>query len=204
MLTSTELHRDFAPLRIATHEIGVTGLSFAHELDAEALTALLHEPNHPEFSWRATTTAGVKFLLERENDHSFLVTVTADISLSCPCVRCLEVMILACPLNFTIRMLEMEHLGLDAEAVLGLKSDTFEIDLSSDDNQALIGYFSAKTIDLGLIVRDQIFIEVPDYPHCDMGKDALQASRCKVLSPAKVDAEKLHDNPFVKRFGKTK
>lgn len=207
MLTSTDFHKDFSALKIAPHGIGVAGMRFSHELRDEAITALLLESSNPAFSWKAALNARLSFELERENDYSFLVTIRGDIMLWCTCVRCLDPVHFAISLDFTIRMLEMEHLGVDAEMALGWKSESSEIDLSNEseeDDEPLVGYYSRKAIDLGLIVRDQIFLRVPDYPHCDMGKDALQASRCKALSAEILESEKLRDNPFVKKFGTTK
>jgi uncharacterized metal-binding protein YceD (DUF177 family) len=201
MLSSTEFHKAFASLRIHINEIGITGLRFVHELQKDAICALLYEPKNPGFSWRGIENTKLSFSLERENDHSFLVKVVGEIALACSCVRCLSELRFCFPMDFSTRMLEMEHLGIDENAALGWL-DATEIDLSEQEDH--VGYFCERTLDLGLIVRDQIFLLTPDYPHCDMSKDALQASRCKVLSPFLNEADQLRDNPFAKKFGKTK
>ncbi len=207
MVSSTDFHKDFAELMIATSEIGVTGLRFDLDLKAEAISALLNEPNLPMFSWRAAENAALKFKLERENDHSFLVEVTGKIPLTCACVRCLGEVHHTVTLDFMVRMLEMEHLGMDEDAALGWRNEVIEMDLTSEDDEdddSRVGYFRARTLDLGIIMRDQLFLMTPDYPHCDMDDDALVASRCKVLSSTGNESDQFKDNPFVKKFGKTK
>ncbi len=203
MISSAQFHKDFVPLKIATHEICVSGLAFRHSVRAEAITALLFEPNNAEFSWKALNAADLTFELERENDHSFLVHVRGDFSLATPCVRCLSEIAFELHLDFTIRMLEMKHLGMDEHTLMGFNSEPIALDLSEDE-EGLVGYFSGTSIDLGLIVRDQIFLDVPDYPHCELSKDALKRGGCKVLSPASKEDEPRSDNPFVKKFGQTK
>lgn len=203
MLSSAEFHKDFLALRVATHEIGVNGFDFTHEISADALSALIFEPNNATFSWKACKITTAHFHLERENDHAFKAKVRLTANLTCTCVRCLNEVSYICSLDFEIRLLEMEHLGIDESTALGWSADTFEVDLSAED-EALVGYFSEKSIDLGLILRDQIFLQVPDYPHCGISNDALHASGCKTLPIESVEDEKRHNNPFVKLFGKTK
>lgn len=203
MLSSAEFHKDFLALRVATHEIGVAGLKFTRELAKDALSALLFEPKNQDFSWKALENARVDFRLERENDHSFLIHMHTNLVLGSTCGRCLADIAIDFPLDFTIRMLEMESLGMDEATADGWNAEAIELVPSAED-EGLVGYFSGKTIDLGLILRDQIFLDTPDYPHCDMSKDALQRSGCKVLSPVREESDQRSDNPFVKKFGKTK
>lgn len=207
MLTSIQFHKDFAALRLSTNEVGVAGLRLSPVLSVEAMDAMLVEHKNPQFSWRAFSPAKIDFSLERESDYAFIVHVEANIELVCTCVRCLNDLTYDVPLSFSIRMLEMEHLGLDEETAFGWKSAVIEMTdedgEENDEDDDLVGYFAKRVLDLGIIVRDQIFLLVPDYPHCGMSKDALHASRCKDLSATAVETDRMKDNPFVKKFGKT-
>lgn len=197
MLSSLEFHKDFKAWRVSTHEIGVSGFNFSQNISQEALTALLFEPNNQDFSWRAEEEALVNFKLERENDHSFIVFIKTNLLLSNPCVRCLDPVSLPLNLDFSVRMLEKEHFGSDEDNFSCLTEDDF-----LDNNEALVGYFSHKCIDLGIILRDQIFLEVPDYPQCGMGKDAV--ATCNKSLPLTKNQDGQQENPFVKLFRKSK
>lgn len=190
-MLSAEFHRDFIPFKISTSEIGVSDYSASRTLSVAAIDAMLREPTLPEFSWHATKDAMVHFTIERENDHSFIVHVKTWVSLSSLCVRCLNPVEYELSLDFSERMLEKEHLGIDAE---DLSFDSEE----SGDEEDLVGYFANQCIDVGVILRDQVFFCVPDYPHCPQENES--SARCGEVSHLDKDNE----NPFVKFFNKTK
>jgi uncharacterized metal-binding protein YceD (DUF177 family) len=201
MLRSSEFHKDFFALRISVHEIGVTGLNFVKNISVDALSALLFEPNNSLFSWKSTNQTVVRFRLERENEHSFVVSTETDCVLSCTCVRCLDPVSVSLPLDFSIRMLEKEHFQSDADPV-DFIFESSEIDSDKDDNPQ-VGYFSDKSIDLGIILRDQIFLKVPDYPQCGMAKGSSHAI-CNKSLPLPQAKREPRENPFVKLLYKTK
>lgn len=203
MLSSVEFHKDFAALRVNEREIAVNGLVLKEEISSEALSALIFEPKNIEFSWRCEKNVVVNARITRENDHGFLLDLNTSLSLTCTCVRCLEPVSLAMEVSFAGRLLESEHLGLEEHNAETAGSFDISVDLSEEADD--VAYFSGKTLDLGIVLRDQIFLMVPDYPHCGMSKDALSASGC-AFSPSicKEQEAELRDNPFVKRFGKNK
>jgi hypothetical protein len=188
MLSSLEFHKDFMPLRVSTSEIGVDGLKLKLNLSKESLDALLFEPNDPDFCFKSHEKALLYCELERENDHTFKIFIGSDLALHTLCGMCLKPLDIACKLNFSIRMLEKEHLGEECEYSFD------SADLLGEEQS--VGYFSGKCIDLGVILRDHIFLQMPDYPQC-LREDG--ASSCnESLSLAKVG----NNNPFVKLLKK--
>lgn len=200
MLSSSLFHQEFLPLRISTHEIGITGQKFSHALSLAALNALLFEPKNELFSWSALSGATVNFFLERENEHTFKVGIQTNLLLSCACVRCLTPVPMSIPIDFFIRMLQKERFAQPDDEFGDLHFDTEELEIDADED-SLVGYFSDKCIDLGIILRDQIFLQVPDYPQC---KDGGQTDGCrKDLSLVQQDTDGgQKENPFVKLFSK--
>jgi uncharacterized metal-binding protein YceD (DUF177 family) len=196
MISSVEFHSDFLAFRISTNEVGVEGLKFSRHLSEEALSALLFEPKIPSFSWRALSDIQVEAFLERENDHSFKVLLKADFLLTSSCARCLEPLSERFFLDFSIRMIEAEHLGINIEDTDDYQFDSYEIDESGEDLP--VGYFSARCIDLGVILREQIFFEAPDYPHCQSKDDGLS---CNAKIKYESD-DKSASHPFSKLLNK--
>lgn len=203
MLSSAEFHRDFLAFRISTHEIGVNGLKFARNVSPQALSALIFEPQNEAFSWHAQGETVVHYSLERENDHSFRINVSGELTLSCACVRCLDPVVHRFSVALTMRMLEKEHLSSHDDEVSEWQFDSAEIDMSLDGD-APVGYFSDKCIDLGVILREQIFLQVPDYPQCGSLNGSSTASCGKSLPLLREGEDANRDNPFVKLLSKTR
>lgn len=196
MLSSSKFHTDFKSLIVSTQEIGIMGLKLEQEIKPLALTNLLAEEDQT-FSWIAKDPTLVTFSIERENAHAFIVHVEASLLLHCACVRCLKIVPFRFPLTFSIRMIEDEekHLREHEPGELTLDSDSL-----IDENDYLVGYFSKKAIDLGLILREQIFLEVPDYPKCG-GKWAIEKNACEIRL-IESEEESVRENPFIKLFKK--
>lgn len=192
MLSSIEFHKEFSPLIVSTNEVGVDGLKLKHIISQQALDALLFEPSDAEFCWKSNSQAEIYCELERENDHSFKVSFQGELNLYTLCGRCLNQLNVPCKLDFGIRMIEKKHL-FENEAECSF--DT--ADLVS--NEPLVGYFSDRCIDLGVILRDQIFLQMPDYPQCVSDGSFLSCNK----SLAQANENNQHnDNPFVKLFKK--
>lgn len=198
MLSSSEFHSDFKAFKISIHEVGINGLAINRILSAEAFTALLKEPHNELFSWRALKPVELKFNLTRENDHVFKVEAQAKLPLNCTCVRCLEPVAHEICLDFAIIMIEGTELSRQDEDPNFCSFDSDEADSDSDTN---VSYFLDRTLDLGLILREQIFLEAPDYPHC-AGETALLKSACKPVVALISEESIIRENPFVK-FWKT-
>lgn len=196
MLSSTQFHSDFKALIVSTLEVGVQGLQLERELKANALTSLLAESD-ATFSWQALEPAMVRFELEQEGAHAFLVHLKARLTLECACVRCLSPVAHAIVLNFSIRMLEDEDKKKEEDALNEL---TLDSDSVLEEGEYSVGYFSGRSIDLGLILREQIFLEVPDYPKCG-GEMAISKESCE-LPLLEHEMKEVRENPFVRLFKK--
>jgi len=196
MLSSSQFHSDFKALVISTLEVGVLGLKLKREIKAEALTRLLAEADIT-FSWRALNNAVVSIEIEQESAHAYLAHINTELMLESACVRCLNAIAHRIPISFSIRMLEDEE-----KHKLDQKPDemTIESDSLMDEEDVLVGYFSGKSIDLGLILREQIFLEVPDYPRCG-GDMAINKKSCELLLK-EHEATEVPANPFVKLLKK--
>lgn len=195
-MLSSEFHSDFASWMLSTHEISINGALFTLPLKRDALSALLKETQ--EFSWEAHEDSSVKFAIKRENKHTFKVHTQCVLSLKTPCIRCLEPTIYNFNLDFCITMLESSELFGTREDPLSYSFDSDHVE--SDDDKA-VGYFSGRNIDLGLILREQVFLEVPDYPHCK-SEEAQAHATCKQTEALLNTTASTRENPFVK-FWKT-
>jgi len=199
MFSSSQFHSDFAPWVVSTHEIGVNGLKLSRSVGIEAFNALLKEQNDSLFSWQLMHATQADFLITRENDKAFKVHVKSHIIVRCACVRCLEPVGFELDLNFVITMMEGSELGPDEIAGdYSFDSDCVE---ANADTDTAVGYFFHRNIDLGLILREQIFLEVPDYPECQSPKAMAQAT-CKPATALLSKEVSTRENPFVK-FWKT-
>lgn len=200
MLLSAVFHKEFVPLRISTHEIGITGQKFSRTFSAEALSALIFEPKNELFSWKAVDSAEVHFYLERENDHTFKIEIDVELTLSCACVRCLSPVSMRIPIDFKIRMLQKERFA-PAHDIDDIHFESEELEIDSDED-SLVGYFSDKSIDLGIILRDQIFLQVPDYPQCKNDGQGSETCRKNLSLLQQDDEDGQQKNPFVTLFSK--
>ncbi len=198
MLSSANFHNDFKSLIINSHEVGVLGLSLQREISPEALSALIAENGKGEFSWRAKDSTLVHFRLEQENGQGFILHVKAKPHLFSACTKCLDEIEHEIEIDLSMRLLEQE--------TVDNATDDFELSFDSesaeDENEEVVGYFSKMSIDLGLILREQIFLTVPDYPRCG-DKTALKKESCEPSSYLASTDSSARANPFVKLFKKS-
>jgi len=190
MLSSADLHKDFARLIVSTREVGVMGFHLNADVKAASLSALLLEPTNQQFSWTSRDVSQVSFAIEKETEASYKVRVQGELKLWSNCVKCLNDLEHVLELDFTIRMLKSAQL---LEEDCQPSSMVFASD-SQLEEDCLVGYFSLESIDLGLILREQIFLSVPDYPQC--------LTACEQASVMLLSAESGQENPFVKLFSK--
>lgn len=199
MLSSSQFHNDFATWAVSTHEIGINGLKLSRNLSIEAFNNLLKEQHDDLFSWELVQPTHADFFITRENDKAFKVQMNCDLIVRCPCVRCLEPVNYKLAIDFVITMMEGTELGPDEiPGDYSFDSDSVE---TNDDTETAVGYFFGRTIDLGLILREQIFLEAPDYPECQSPKAMAQAT-CKPAAALLSKEVSTRENPFVK-FWKT-
>ena len=199
MLASSQFHNDFATWTVSVYEIGVNGLNLKRSLSTAALSALLKEQHNEIFSWQLLEPSEVEISISRDNDKAFKVHMCCSLILSCSCVRCLEPTSFKLALDFIITMMEGSELGPDEiPGDYSFDSDCVE---TTDDSDNAVGYFFGRTIDLGLILREQIFLEVPDYPECQSPAAMIKAT-CKAPLALLSTPVSTRENPFVK-FWKT-
>jgi uncharacterized metal-binding protein YceD (DUF177 family) len=185
MFSSSQFHSDFATWIISTHEIGITGLNLTRSLSTDALSALIKEPHDDLFSWELLEATQAKFIISQENAQVFKVHIKSPLVLKCSCVRCLEPVNYNLDINFVITMMQGSELSADE-----IPGD-YSFDSDCEDSQEhAVGYFFGNTIDLGLILREQIFLEVPDYPECQ--------ATCKQADALLSTQMSTRENPFVK------
>lgn len=165
--------------------MGVDGLNLKQTISIDAINALLFEAGDPDFCFKSRELALLTCFLERENDHAFRVSIKADLKLYSQCGMCLEPLDIPCHLDFSILMIEGEEVLLP------------EIDGAELMSDPSVGYFSGRCIDLGLILRDQIFLQMPDYPQCE-SQGLTPCNKSLLLESESVSVK----NPFVKFFKK--
>lgn len=170
---------DLEALKVSTSEIGASPFELRGELSASSVSFLLLEPTRQDYSWQARESFSPVFSLTRENNHTFKVLGQARLVLANSCVRCLELVDHEIKLDFTLRLLEKRENQREA----------LDFDYNSDYT---VEYFSNRQIDLAQILREQIFLALPDYPQCSVG--------CETFIPlANVDEGKVgKQNPFLK------
>ncbi len=198
MLSSANFHKDFKSFNISTHEVGVLGLLFEREISSEALSALINEPGKGIFSWTAKAPVSVRFALEQESGQAFRLQLKGSLALFSACSKCLSDLEHQIDLDLTMRLLEQEVVD-DVSSGLDL---AFDSDSAQDENESVVGYFTKMSIDLALILREQIFLTVPDYPQCG-GVLAVVKEACGpgsfLTSP---DDGRARENPFIKLLRK--
>lgn len=201
-LSAKNFHKEFSDLCISTSEISTFGFNITKNISKTALSALIIEPKNEQFSWHAAEDSAIKFNIERESKQTFLVKVAANLSLNCKCVRCLNPINESILLDFSIRMIEKESILNQEFNETDFQFDSFEVDINSEE-ESQVGYFSDQRIDLGLILRDQIFLSVPDYPHCKRS-NSINYESCAKKFALLNNNNKASENPFVKLFNKIK
>ncbi|MCA9508710.1 MAG: DUF177 domain-containing protein [Myxococcales bacterium] len=198
MLSSIDFHSDFKTWIVPTHEIGTIGLSFEKMISAQTLCALLHEKNRNDFTWKAKNDHRVRCKLIHEGTSAFMLDMTGRLELFSSCARCLNEIQHSIEINLHMRLLEQKMVDAQ-ESNLELIFDSDS--LQDDENEIVTGYFLRKSIDLGLILREQIFFSVPDYPYCG-GPLAVKKEGCGLSIVTSPDHEP-PKNPFIKLLKKT-
>ena len=200
-MLSREFHKDLSSFTLLTSEINAIGLSFSKEIKAESLNCLLKEENS-DFCWHTNSSSLPVFFIKEESEQSYVLEIKARFNLLCSCVRCLKNIEHELNLDFKIRLLDKEKI-LDESDDLSCEIFFADTNLASSyENEMPVSYFSKDRIDLALILREQIFLELPDYPACG-NRFALNKSKCQLDFINISDNETLNfNNPFFKLLEK--
>lgn len=199
MLASKDFHKEFSSLVVPLNDIGVNGYDYKGLLSAEALSALIQEPHDQMFSYSSQTESALAFFIERENDHCFKVNIQTTLHLTGSCVRCLKPLTHEISLDFWVRMLDGVHLGVQEEQEKLGFLDEHDFDMNSDADT--VGYFYQRCIDVGLILREQIFLEAPDYPQCSHTN--CETLLRGIMGALGKDEKYPYNNPFAKLLKKS-
>lgn len=199
-MLSREFHKDLSSFTLLTSEINAIGLAFSKEIKAESLNCLLKENSN--FCWYTNKSSLPVFFIKEESEQSYVLEIKAKFNLFCSCVRCLKEIEHELDLDFKIRLLDKEKILDESD---NLNSEIFFADTNfanSYENEIPVSYFSKDLIDLALILREQIFLELPDYPACGNGF-ALNKSKCQLDFINISDNKRLNfNNPFFKLLEK--
>lgn len=199
-MLSTDFHKNLSAFVILTSEVGLKGFRLEKEIGIEPLNCMLKESSERP-SWHAKKPICPSFLIEKESEQSYLVLAKVNLELFYPCVRCLEEVQHDFNFDFKIRMLPGKKLSLDELTEFSDEKFFSTDDLNSEDSALAVGYFSDQKIDLALILREQIFLELPDYPSCKSDK-MINSNPCRMDFIDISDSEFKLQNPFVKFFNK--
>lgn len=132
---------------IAVDNIPDAGLHLVTSWDANALVEIL-EAQQESFKVISPVDLDISFLRSAE-------TVIAEgmfqLHLELQCVRCLT--------TFVRRFYETFHYILVPQASQQARRQTEEDELE-------LAYYSDEVIDIRPLIREQIYLAMPDYPHC--------------------------------------
>lgn len=194
MLSSASFHSDFKSWHVSTHEVGVIGVSLEQSLSLEALSALIYEKDRGLFGWAAKNPHSVHFKITQEGTDAFKLELKGVLRLFSSCTKCLEEIEHEIDVSVSMRLLEQTLPDQERQELL------FDSDALEDVDEAVVGYFYQKSIDLGLILREQIFLSVPDYPHCGIAP-AVKKEACERSFLVPTD-DKPQKNPFMTLLNK--
>lgn len=192
---------DGAPksFRIRADNIPVGGLDISEDLKSGFITKLIEEPCGT-ISWKCISDTKLACRLEHEADMLHLKG-NAHFRMLYPCVRCMEEVAFEVKITFNARLLprikdpDQGQTELEAESF-----DDVSAFVSSDsNNESVVSYFDDGIIDLSDLLREQLFLEFPQYPNCESA-EALNPRECDLstLESANAQAAAIIEHPFAR------
>lgn len=175
-------------LRVDTQELGDVPIIRSHALPAEALTALLADPEEPP--WRAVEEGRVRFRVSREAERIRLKG-DGEALLTHACVRCLREV--RFPVTFELDVI-FEKGAVPKpgdEEVVGAGVPHWEDESADLLAQADVVPYDGKYLDVATIVREQLFLEAPMHPACDLAGAQPEPGECNLDPDGALAAE--HD-----------
>lgn len=200
-MLSTDFHKEFASYIVSTSEINAVGLSLKHDFSQDSINSLIKEDK--DFHWFSKQKTLATFFLQEESLESYLLEIKAKVNLFYPCMRCLKDIEHVLDIECKMRLLEKEKIVDETSDELSDEIFFSDISLAQNyKNDLIISYFSKQRIDLGLILREQIFLELPDHPICG---NFLAVNKNKCHLDFFIDSAKElenFNNPFFKLLNK--
>lgn len=162
---------DDTHLRIRADHIKAEGVRIEEILPQAFVSELLEEPKR-HTSWQALTDLKIDALLKPEG-NLFRLQGTMQVTLSYPCVRCAEDVLMQPMLPLDIKFMAGEEPVLEESEAFELESALAQDSLGDED--ACV-YFQHGIIDLVAFLREQLFLELPIYPSCENSTAAVRSS----------------------------
>lgn len=141
---------------IAVDDIPDTGLHLATTWDVAALVEILEAQQEP-FSVISPVELDINFLRSAD---TVIAEGTFQLLLELQCVRCLAMFVRR--FRETFRYVLVPQTSQQARR-------------QSDEDELELAYYSEESIDIRPLIREQIYLAMPDYPHC--------SEDCKGLCP---------------------
>ncbi|MCX8044987.1 MAG: DUF177 domain-containing protein [Desulfobacterota bacterium] len=142
---------------IAVEDIPDAGLHLTTSWDSAALVDILEAQNE---SFTVMSPVELDFRFSRSAD-TIIAEGSLQLVVQLQCVRCLSVF--------------MHRLDETYRYVLVSQTGTPQRHTQPDEEDTDIAYYTGESIDLRPLVREQIYLAMPDYPHC--------SEACKGLCP---------------------
>jgi len=148
-------------LHIRTERIHQQGLDIEEVLSKEMLTELLYEPSR-ELVWSCVQDGQLKANILPDG-NTYRLDGDIDVTLTTPCVRCLNDVVVQLSAKLHMHLMPgVEPSLVDLELD---ESDDLDEDLRADEPD--VGYFQNGVVKLDLIVREQLFLDLPIFPTCE-------------------------------------
>lgn len=191
---------DGAPksFRIRADNVPVGGLDISEDLKATFLNKLIEEPNG-QISWKCLEDTTLTAQLVHEADMLRL-TGNAPFRMVYPCVRCMEDVEFRVEIGFNARLLPRDK--DPDQGQLEFEAESFD-DMSAHSTEGagetVASYYDDGIIDLSDMLREQLFLEFPQYPSCS-SEEALSPRECDmtVLHTVNAPAATVIEHPFAR------
>ena len=184
--------------RIKAENIPVCGVQISENLRAAFISKLIEEPSHP-ISWKCLSDSSLNCQIEHEAELLRL-TGGGSFRMVYPCVKCMQDVEIEVKISFNARLLPKEEDPF---------KDSVEFEMEAFDGAAYSGsfnanepeaiYFEKGVIDLTALLREQFFLEFPEYPSCDCAQ-VIQPKECdlSVLEANEAKIPEIFEHPFAK------
>lgn len=146
-------------LLIGKHQIPWSGLKIIGQLPEGLVVDPIKEIS--SLYWQQGENGHLDLELAPE-DGLIILTGMGKFELHHVCVKCLESVNFSFSLDFNYHLIEGERPSPDSSVIMGMFGD----EENDHTGQLEVSYFQEK-IDLGAILREHLFLELPPHPACD-------------------------------------
>jgi uncharacterized metal-binding protein YceD (DUF177 family) len=168
---------DLEALLIEADDIGEEGMVLERQLAAQVVGEMLSDES--ALSWGAAGGGDVALRLTREA-QSVRVRGNGAFVLRHDCVRCLREVRFNLPLEVDVVLKKGKAELPDDEIAVGQGDRYWEEESTELLASADVIPFDGRRIDIASLVREQIFLEVPSHPACDLDGAEPEEGACEV------------------------